>query len=114
MTLRQRQSTFAFLSARLMIFMTDNGYEYTYGEAYRPPEMAAIYAKRGIGIKNSLHTKKLALDLNLFRDGKYLSSTESHKIFGEWWEQQHSHCRWGGRYGDGNHYEFLEQPRGDT
>jgi len=110
MTLRQKQSLFAFLTARLLIHIRENGYEFTFGETYRPPEMAAIYAKRGIGIKNSLHTKKLAIDVNLFKDGKYLSSTESHKIFGEWWEKQHSNCRWGGRFNDGNHYEFTESP----
>ena len=114
MTLRQRQSIFAFLTARLMIFMNENGYEFTYGEAYRSPEEALrlynLY-KAGKGpraTKNSLHTKKLAIDLNLFKDGKFLSSTESHRFFGEWWEKQHPNCRWGGRFNDGNHYEFTE------
>jgi|SRR3990167_9705461 len=110
MTLRQKQSTFAFLIARLLIYINDNKYEFTFGEALRTPEQAALYAKSGIGDKNSLHIKKLAIDINLFKNGKYLSSTESHKLFGEWWEKQHAHCRWGGRFNDGNHYEFTESP----
>lgn len=117
MTLRQKQSAFAFLSARLMIFMHQTGYEFTYGETYRSPQEAErLYKlyKAGRGPRaslNSEHTKKLAIDLNLFKDGKFLKSTEAHKMFGEWWENQHINCRWGGRYGDGNHYEFLEKPR---
>lgn len=111
MTLRQKQSIFAFLVARLLIFMNEAGYEFTFGDAYRSPEEAARLARLGVGIKNSLHTKRLAIDINLFKDGKYLSKTESHRLFGDWWEQQHINCRWGGRYGDGNHYEFLEKAR---
>ncbi len=110
MTLRQKQSIFLFLVARLIIHANELGYEMTFGEAYRSPEEAARLAKLGIGIKNSLHIKKLAIDINLFKDGKYLSATENHRLLGEWWERQHSHCRWGGRWDDGNHYEFTEFP----
>ena len=109
MTLREKQSIFTYLVAKLIIFANDNGYELTFGETYRTPEQAALNAKKGIGIKNSLHTKRLAIDLNLFKDGKYLSSTESHKLLGEWWENQHQLCRWGGRFNDGNHYEMTEK-----
>lgn len=108
MTLRQKQSRFAFLIARLLIFISENDYEVTFGETYRTPEQAKLNEKKGTGVRNSLHTKRLAIDLNLFKDGKYLSSTESHRLFGEWWERQHSNCRWGGRFKDGNHYEFTE------
>lgn len=110
-TLRQKQSIFAFLVARLLIFMNDNGYEFTLGEAWRSPEEALRLSKLKRGIKNSMHTKRLAVDINLFKGNNFLSDTESHRIFGEWWERQHINCRWGGRYGDGNHYEFLESPR---
>lgn len=97
--------------------MNQSGYEYTYGETYRSPvEARRLYNlyKSGKGPRatlNSLHIKKLAIDLNLFKDGNYLRTTEAHKMFGEWWERQHPNCNWGGRYGDGNHYEFLEHPR---
>lgn len=108
MTLRQKQSIFTFLVARLIIHANGLGYELTFGETYRTPEQAALNAIKGIGISNSLHTKRLAIDINLFKKGKYLSDTESHRELGEWWERQHSHCRWGGRFNDGNHYEFTE------
>lgn len=106
MTLRQKQSLFVRLVARLILHATMLDYELTFGEAYRSPEEAARLAKLGKGIKASLHTQRLAIDLNLFREGKYLSSTEAHRALGEWWEAQHPLCRWGGRFGDGNHYSL--------
>jgi len=110
MTLRERQFIFALNVAKLIEYIYSQGYTVTFGEAYRTPEMAEIYAKQGKGIKNSLHTKRLAIDLNLFKDGKYLSDVESHRMFGVYWEKLHPHNRWGGRFriGDGNHYEMQE------
>lgn len=63
------------------------------------------------GIRNSLHELKLALDLDLFRDGNYLADTEAHRPLGEYWETLHPLCRWGGRWGDGNHYSVEYQGR---
>ena len=109
MTLREKQSFFAALVANLIDEAFRRGYEVTFGETYRPVETAALYAKQGKGIAHSLHTKRLAIDLNLFKDGKYLSSTESHRPLGEWWEKQHPLCRWGGRFKDGNHYSLEHE-----
>lgn len=108
MTLRQKQSAFAVLVAELIRYATKQGYQVTFGDAFRSPEEAARLARLGKGIKNSLHTQRLAVDLNLFMDGVYLSSTEAHRPLGEWWERQHPACRWGGRFtrADGNHYEW--------
>lgn len=106
MTLREKQSLFVTLVAGLIVEATHRGYDLTFGETYRSPEEAERLAKLGKGIRNSLHTIRLAVDLNLFRDGVYLSSTESHRLLGEWWERQHELCRWGGRFHDGNHYSL--------
>lgn len=111
MTLRQKQSVFALLVARLILKADAMGYELTFGECYRSPEEAARLAKAGKGIAKSLHTSRLAIDLNLFKNGKYLTSTESHRPLGEWWESLTGHgvtTRWGGSFttrSDGNHYE---------
>jgi len=110
MTLRQKQSAFVLLVAKLIAHADVEGYELTFGETYRSEEEALRLSKLGKGIKNSLHTIRLAIDLNLFRDGKYLSSTDSHRLLGEWWEAQSIPpeliCNWGGRFGDGNHYSI--------
>lgn len=113
MSLREKQSLFAVLVADLILHAVKSGYDVTFGEAYRSPEEAARLAKLGKGIRNSLHTQRLAIDLNLFRDGVYLSSTESHRPLGEWWEGRHELCRWGGRFAraDGNHYSVTHGGR---
>ena len=110
MKLSEHQQAFAQDAARLILHVPELGYACTLGEALRTTEMAELYAKRGTGIKNSQHIKKLAIDINLFKDGVYLSDTESHRPFGEWWESLNSLNRWGGRYKDGNHYERMETP----
>jgi hypothetical protein len=111
MTLREKQSLFALYAARLILRAYELGYEVTLGEAWRSPEEAARLAKTGKGIARSLHTERLAIDLNLFRDGKYLTGTEDHRELGEWWEAQDALARWGGRFRDGNHYSFTHGGR---
>lgn len=100
MTLRQKQSLFCRMSALLILKAYEMGYELTYAWAYDPPESNS---GRSPG---SLHRQRLALDLNLFKDGKFLKKTEDHRPLGEWWEQQHPLARWGGRFNDGNHYSL--------
>lgn len=109
MTLRQKQSLFVRLVAQLILKATEMGYELTWGETYRTPEQAALNAKKGTGIKNSLHTQRLAVDFNLFKDGQFLDSSEAHRPLGEYWESLSTPdytCCWGGRFSkpDGNHY----------
>lgn len=107
MTLGERQEIFLVNIARLILWANSQGYRTRGGELERTPEMAHIYAERGIGIENSLHLRRLALDIHLFKGEAYLTTEEAHKPLGEWWEQQHPENRWGGRYGDGNHYEMV-------
>jgi len=109
MTLRKKQSIFAKLVGRLIWVAYSWGYELTLGHALR----SKIEAKR-LGFPGSLHVLKLAIDLNLFKNGKYLSSTNSHRRLGEWWETQSTdkyECCWGGRWGDGNHYSIKHGNR---
>lgn len=96
MTLRQKQSLFAKRIALLIFFAYEMGYEITFAD---------FFAKTGHK-PNSQHGKRLAADLNLFRDGKYLTETEDHRALGTFWESLGPECRWGGRWNDGNHYEI--------
>lgn len=114
MTLREKQSIFVNLVAELINHAQSLGFALTFGETFRSPEEASRLAKLGKGIKNSLHTSRLAIDLNLFRDGKYLTKTEDHQVLGEWWEAQSFadiKCCWGGRFNDGNHYSIEHEGR---
>lgn len=110
-SLREAQEIFSLNIAQLIIVIFRHGFTCTLGEAWRPKETASLYASQGKGIKDSQHCKKLALDINLYQNGKYLKKTANHEVFGKIWEGLHPHCRWGGRWGDGNHYEFLLKPR---
>ncbi len=102
------QSIFAGNVSKLIRYINEQGYTCTFGEAWRTPEMAEIYAKRGTGIKRSLHCERRAIDLNLFLEGKYLTDGNAHKPFGDYWESLDPRNRWGGRFNDGNHYEMRE------
>lgn len=107
MTLGDEQRDFTKCVGMLIdkIYSTE-GYAATLDWAYRPEAVAQFYAGIGVGVRSSLHTIHLAVDLNLFKDGVYLKDSHDHLLFGEWWEEQHPLARWGGRFGDGNHYSF--------
>lgn len=99
MTLRQKQSLFAKNVAILINHIYDMGYEVTFADAYRSPEAAAFYAKSGKGIANSLHCKRLAIDLNLFNsDGKYLLDKKDYEPFGLYWKSLNPANKWGGDF----------------
>ena len=116
MTLRERQSAFTSLVARLILFGELQGYAFTFGEAYRSPEEATRLAAEGKvkAIRKSLHCDRLAIDLNLFKDGIWLTKSEDYTPLGEWWEAQSTvdfECAWGGRFEDGNHFSAAFQGR---
>lgn len=75
------------------------------------PRLAAAIVNNGNnnGVVNSVHSVGLAVDLNLFKDGVYLSSSEDHAKLGAFWKTLHPLARWGGDFRprpDGNHYSF--------
>lgn len=141
LTLGQKQRLFCSLLPKLLAFAYASGYELSLGEGKRSDEQAEINAlgpggrrelsrflrtyvsglfnrladcidnNTGSGIRFSLHELLLALDLNLFKDGEYLSSSEDHQFLGEYWESLHPLCRWGGKWGDGNHYSIEHEGR---
>jgi hypothetical protein len=105
-TLGETQRIFTWKIAQLILWAYESGFELTFGEAYRTPEQAILNAAKGIGIMNSLHTKRLAVDLNLFIDGVYQTSTEAYRPLGVKWEEMGG--AWGGRFfrEDGNHFSI--------
>jgi len=81
------------------------GFEVSLGDAYRDARVfGPMGVRAGYGESNSCHKLRLAIDLNLYRDGVYLNKTEDHRPLGEWWESQGG--AWGGRFQDGNHYSL--------
>ncbi|EFG9726713.1 M15 family metallopeptidase, partial [Escherichia coli] len=101
-----KQQLFAVMIADLIHWAQEHGYRLTFGEAYRTPEQAALNAKSGKGIRNSLHTLRLAVDFNLFINGEYQADTDAYRPLGEYWESIGG--TWGGRFSraDGNHFSL--------
>lgn len=97
--LLRAQVEFSVMVAKLILRANELGYQVTFGDAYRDPRVS-------YGHPNSVHRRRLAVDLNLFQNGKYLTATEDHRVLGEWWKSQHPLARWGGDFEDGNHYSF--------
>jgi len=108
-TLRQKQSRFALDVSRLIQYAYSLGYEITLGEAWRTPEQAKWNAANGIGTSTSLHIERLAIDLNLFKDGRFITDGEGHEQIGEWWKKLGIDYRWGGDFArkDFNHYSIT-------
>ena len=97
--LRRKQSRFVRMVGLLIDYAYLQGFELTFGDAY------ALTGHKA----NSLHGKRLAIDLNLFRNGEYLTTTEAHLPLGEFWERIGG--TWGGRFStpDGNHYSLEHE-----
>ena len=102
MGLGDKQRKFTRLIAELILWAYEQGYEITMGHAYRCFDCK-------VGSRYSLHKDKLALDINLFKDGIYLTSTRDHIPLGEKWESMGG--TWGGRFNDGNHYSLEHNGR---
>ena len=118
MTLGDKQRLFARLLGEFIVWCYANDYEITFGEATRPPELAQLYASQGRGIANSLHGKRLALDINLFLDLSvesdediYQNDSEAYRPLGEKWKSMNPLCRWGGDFSkpDGNHFSLEHE-----
>lgn len=130
MTLGEKQQLFVRLYSQWLAWALAQGYQFSLGEAKRSDEQAEInsigemgrvtVAKlvqagfpalaaairnngKANGIRRTAHGNQLALDQNLFINGVYQTSTEAWRPLGEHWESLHPLCRWGGRFGDGNH-----------
>jgi aryl carrier-like protein len=102
------QEEFAMAVGVLLSKAKEMGYAVTFGEAYRTPEQAAWNAAHGSGIKNSLHTRRLAVDLNFFKSGELISDSAQLADIGAWWKRQGPMYCWGGDFPrpDGNHFSI--------
>lgn len=110
MSLGNEQRLFTRMVGQLIDWAYENGYELTFGDAYRDPRVfGAVGTKEGYSSASSNHKRRLAVDFNLFKDGEYLNKTEDHLPLGDYWESIGG--SWGGRFSkpDGNHYSLEYQ-----
>lgn len=112
MKLVDKQHRFSVLVARLILELDGLGYIVSLGEAWRSPETCKLYAQPGgpVGIRNSLHADRLAIDLNLRQNGVLLKRSEEYALAGKIWRSYTGPdyvCVWGGDFDDGNHFSIL-------
>jgi len=99
MTLREEQSAFAQDAVTLMAWCFQHGYEITFGEALRTEEQQRIYVQSGRSkTMHSNHLVKCAIDLNIFKDGKWLQTIQELQPIGDFWESLHPKNHWGGNW----------------
>ncbi len=97
MSLISKQHQFTQAVSRLLQQADALGYQVTFGDAYRDPRCP-------YGHPTSLHKQRLAIDLNVFREGIYLTRGDQYADLGAYWEGIGG--TWGGRFNDGNHFSF--------
>jgi hypothetical protein len=79
MTLRKKQSRFVVMVALLLQYAHSLGYELTFGDAFRDPRCP-------YGSDLSLHHQRLAVDLNLFINGKFITDGTGHDKLHDFWD----------------------------
>jgi|SRR5882724_1066579 len=97
-TLLEKQFLFSKLLGQFLTWCADNGHQVTMGECYRTPEQAALNANKGSGIQNSLHTLRLAVDLNPFVNGVYQTDGAAYRVLGDYWKTLDTQCCFGGDF----------------
>lgn len=132
-TLREKQSRFCKMLPRVIDKAYELGYELTFGETWRAdaqaeinalgnkgrdllatliqhayPGLSAAIRRSGNGIKLSLHCSRLAVDFNVFKDGKLV---EMPKALAEYWKSLgDDHCA-GIDFGDPPHLSIRHEGR---
>ncbi len=117
--LRYQQSQFAYFLGKLIVYAYEElGVELTLGEGTIDVQICSQCGYRvSKHSRTSWHYRRLAQDINLFvkknSGWRYQTTTEQHKILGEYWKSLDPGCVWGGdfRHKDGNHYSYTEGKR---
>ena len=100
MTLREKRCLFTINICKLIEYINSQGHEAALG-----PD----------GLRHSehgLHYIGLAKDLNIYKNGKYLTKSEEYRFAGDYWKSLHKDNRWGGDFpADGNHFSMTHEGR---
>ena len=107
-SLRASQSLLVRCLGDLIRYAYERGYELTLGEAYvQTPRKTrdGAFMDDGVHMPSSLHYTRLAIDLNLFVRGEFVTKGDHFAWvdLGCYWEALDPACSWGGRFHDANH-----------
>lgn len=97
MTLSEKQQKFTWHIGCLIMYAKSLGWDLTFGHAWRSPEeQKRLVADGKSQTMKSRHLDRLAVDFNLFIEGKLTWEWEHFKKLGDYWESLDSKNRWGG------------------
>jgi len=128
MGLVSKQNEFLTHVALLILQAQDMGFEVTGGDLYRANELQLVYfhgkqvieqdnsivlkdRSRRSKTMNSKHLKRLAIDLNFFKNGVYINGLDKIIVkkhlqpIGDYWKSLHPDNEWGG-----NWKSFFDSP----
>lgn len=113
MSMVAKQAEFLLDMCKLIQYATHNDFVVTAGEAFRTLEQQQIYLKTGRSkTLNSQHLERLAMDLNIFKDGRLCGHDEIEPI-GKFWESLNGRNRWGGSWRgavEAGRSHFIDSP----
>ena len=110
MKLSEKQRIFTRNIAKLIVYAYQNGFELTFGDAFRTVEQQEIYIEQGKSkTMNSMHLQRLAVDFNFFINNKLTYKKEDVEMLGKYWESLHEDNSWGGywRFKDTPHFQMA-------
>lgn len=111
MTLREKQSRFAFCLGKLITFVYAKGWELTMSEGYVGDTDGRDGDHDGPHKKRGSHYNRMGQDLNLFIGGKLIADGghPAWREIGDYWKRLDKDARWGGDFAsrDSNHISFL-------
>jgi predicted chitinase/peptidoglycan hydrolase-like protein with peptidoglycan-binding domain len=118
MSLVREQAVFLLHVSELIRKASELGFLTSGGELYRTPEQQALHVQHGRSkTMKSLHLKRLAVDLNFFREApdgtlKLTYDRDELQVLGAFWESLDPANRWGGNwtsFKDAPHFERQDR-----
>jgi hypothetical protein len=115
-SLGEKQELFSENLAKLILFTNSHpGWKIRLGEGlvrdtYERCQAQTATKLKSLHLKNGGHFKSIAIDLNLFIDGQWISngSNSAWNVLGDYWKSLHGLNRWGGDFQDANHFSMID------
>lgn len=118
MKLAEKRVVFSQLLSKLVTWAQSQGYDLAYGEGYVALTDARDGDYDGPHKRGGSHYTGLGHDMILYRwsgpeDDRWFPVTNGEDkawyAIGSYWERMHPYARWGGRFGDANHFSFEHE-----
>lgn len=112
MKLSEKQQIFTRNVAKLIQHADTLGYGLTFGHAWRSFEEQRRLVENGSSqTYNSQHLNRMAVDFNVFIDGKLTYDWQKIKPLADYWVKLHPKNRWGGDWNRNNRKDgFIDTP----